>query len=423
MEADMDNRLKIGFIGAGALATTLSIAFKQRGFPIVAVSSRGYESARTMADLLDGCRAVTDNQKVADNADLVFIATPDDIIPAVASQIRWHKGQSVVHCSGADSIDILNPARQAGAYTGVFHPLQTFAAMMQENLKGITFALEAGEPLLTLLKEMSEMLGGHWIELKAKDRVLYHAAAVFACNYLVTLTSIAVKLWGNIDVPQYKAIQALLPLMRGTLNNIEATGVMQSLTGRLPRRYGDHKKISGGSRCHRPRADAPVQGAWYQHHPRCAGKRQAGYQASQGDGRYTRIFNTTNGETEMRTMMKSKIHRARVTGLDINYEGSITIDRKLMQEADILPYEQVHILNINNGARFSTYAIEGESGSGQICLNGASARLACKGDIIIILTYSQVEENEAADFTPTIVHVDRNNEITGIKHTIESLSL
>jgi aspartate 1-decarboxylase len=122
-------------------------------------------------------------------------------------------------------------------------------------------------------------------------------------------------------------------------------------------------------------------------------------------------------------MMKSKIHRARVTGLDINYEGSITIDRKLMQEADILPYEQVHILNINNGARFSTYAIEGESGSGQICLNGASARLACKGDIIIILTYSQVEENEAADFTPTIVHVDRNNEITGIKHTIESLSL
>jgi aspartate 1-decarboxylase len=125
----------------------------------------------------------------------------------------------------------------------------------------------------------------------------------------------------------------------------------------------------------------------------------------------------------MRTMMKSKIHRARVTGLNINYEGSITIDRKLMQEADILPYEQVHILNINNGARFSTYAIEGESGSGQICLNGASARLACKGDIIIILTYSQVEENEAADFTPTIVHVDRNNEITGIKHTIESLSL
>ncbi len=231
----MDNKFKLGFIGAGALATTLSIAFKQRGFTIVAVSSRGYESAKSLAHLLEGCRAVPDNQEVADSADLVFIATPDDVIPVVAAQTRWHKGQMVIHCSGADTIDILSPARQAGAYTGVFHPLQTFAAMMQENLQGITFALEAGEPLLTSLKEMAEMLGGQWIQLKSKDRVLYHAAAVFASNYLITLTSIAVKLWGNIDVPQYKAVQALLPLMRGTLNNIESTGVIQSLTGPIAR--------------------------------------------------------------------------------------------------------------------------------------------------------------------------------------------
>ena len=124
----------------------------------------------------------------------------------------------------------------------------------------------------------------------------------------------------------------------------------------------------------------------------------------------------------MRTMMKSKIHRARVTNLNLDYEGSITIDRSLMQAADILPYEQVHILNINNGARFSTYAIEGEADSGQICLNGASARLVCKGDIIIIITYSQVAENDAADFSPTVVHVNRKNEITSVRHTIESLS-
>ena len=125
----------------------------------------------------------------------------------------------------------------------------------------------------------------------------------------------------------------------------------------------------------------------------------------------------------MRTMMKSKIHRARVTDLNINYEGSITIDKTLMQEADILPYEQVHILNINNGARFTTYAIEGEKDSGQICLNGAAARLTCKGDIVIILTYCQVEEREAVGFTPTVVYVNKNNEITGIKHTIESMPL
>ncbi|MFA7352497.1 MAG: aspartate 1-decarboxylase [Dehalococcoidales bacterium] len=120
-------------------------------------------------------------------------------------------------------------------------------------------------------------------------------------------------------------------------------------------------------------------------------------------------------------MMKSKIHRARVTDLNIDYEGSITIDENLMQAADILPYEQVHVLNVNNGERFLTYAIKGEAGSGQVCLNGAAARLVCKGDIIIILTYSQVAEDDAEDFSPTLVYVNKRNEITSIKHTIESL--
>lgn len=119
--------------------------------------------------------------------------------------------------------------------------------------------------------------------------------------------------------------------------------------------------------------------------------------------------------------MKSKIHRARVTDLNIDYEGSITIDENLMRAADILPYEQVHVLNVNNGERFLTYAIKGEAGSGQVCLNGAAARLVCKGDIIIILTYSQVAEDDAEDFSPTLVYVNKRNEITSIKHTIESL--
>jgi aspartate 1-decarboxylase len=108
-------------------------------------------------------------------------------------------------------------------------------------------------------------------------------------------------------------------------------------------------------------------------------------------------------------MLKSKIHRATVTDANINYEGSITIDRKLMEAADILPYEQVHVLNINNGARFTTYAIEGAPDSGEICLNGAAARLAVKGDLVIILTYTQVPEENINDFHPRIVHVNENN--------------
>jgi len=113
----------------------------------------------------------------------------------------------------------------------------------------------------------------------------------------------------------------------------------------------------------------------------------------------------------MRIMLKSKIHRAHVTDGNIDYEGSITIDKKLMAEADILPYEQVQVLNINNGARFSTYAIEGQVGSGEICLNGAAARLAVKGDTVIILSYCHVSDEEAYNITPKLVYVDAKNAI------------
>ena len=114
----------------------------------------------------------------------------------------------------------------------------------------------------------------------------------------------------------------------------------------------------------------------------------------------------------MRIMLKSKIHRARVTDLNINYEGSVTIDKSLMKEADILPYEQVQVVNLNNGVRFTSYAIEGERGSGKICLNGAAARLAAIGDIVIILAYCHIEDNEARNFIPKLVHVNTENAIT-----------
>jgi len=113
----------------------------------------------------------------------------------------------------------------------------------------------------------------------------------------------------------------------------------------------------------------------------------------------------------MRTMLKSKIHRARVTQVDLDYEGSITIDRSLMEASDILPFERVEVLDVNNGARFSTYAIEGEADSGNIGINGAAARLVAKGDIVIILSYCQVPEDDAVNMTPKIVRVDSRNRV------------
>ena len=123
----------------------------------------------------------------------------------------------------------------------------------------------------------------------------------------------------------------------------------------------------------------------------------------------------------MRVMLKSKIHRARVTYTNIDYEGSITIDKKLMEAADILPYEQVHGLNINNGARFITYAIEGAKS--EICVNGAAARLVVKGDIVIILAYCHINDDETNDFTPKLVYVDERNTIAGTERKFEITTL
>ncbi len=117
----------------------------------------------------------------------------------------------------------------------------------------------------------------------------------------------------------------------------------------------------------------------------------------------------------MRTVLKSKIHRARVTDANLDYEGSISIDRLLMEAADILPYEMVHVLNVNNGARLQTYAIEGEKGSGEVCINGPAARLVSRGDTVIILSYAVVGDEEARSIEPKLVYVNEQNAIVPSK--------
>ncbi len=120
----------------------------------------------------------------------------------------------------------------------------------------------------------------------------------------------------------------------------------------------------------------------------------------------------------MRTMLKSKIHRATVTFADVNYEGSITLDPILMEAADILAFEQVQVLDITNGARLTTYAIEGTPDSGDVIINGAAAHLVAPGDIVIILSYTAVAQNEACSHKPTLIYVDADNRITGIAEEI-----
>jgi aspartate 1-decarboxylase len=122
-----------------------------------------------------------------------------------------------------------------------------------------------------------------------------------------------------------------------------------------------------------------------------------------------------------RTMLKSKIHRATITGSDLHYVGSITIDQDLLDAADIREHEQVHVVDVHNGARFETYTISGERGSGEICINGAAARLVHNGDTIIVISYAEYSEEELDSYVPRVVHVNKDNEIVITDATVREL--
>ena len=119
----------------------------------------------------------------------------------------------------------------------------------------------------------------------------------------------------------------------------------------------------------------------------------------------------------MRSMLKSKLHRATVTQADVDYEGSLTLDRLLLEAADVLPYEDVHVWNVTRGTRFRTYAMEGDAGSGVVCVNGAAAHLATPGDVIIVATYVLLDDEAARHFRPRIVLLAPNNRIKDAAYT------
>jgi aspartate 1-decarboxylase len=122
-----------------------------------------------------------------------------------------------------------------------------------------------------------------------------------------------------------------------------------------------------------------------------------------------------------RTMLKSKIHRATVTDCDLHYVGSITIDPDLLEAADILEHEMVHVLDIDNGARFETYTIAGERGSGEVTINGAAARLVHTGDTVIVVSYAEYDEEEAASHEARVVHVDERNRIVDVNGAVREV--
>lgn len=224
--------MRIALVGAGRVARALVLALDRAGLPVVAVGSRHPERL-SAASYPQPCTP----QQAVDQADLVLLTVADDAIAPVAAALRWRTGQAVVHCSGATEVAALAPAAQAGAHTGGFHPLQIFSDPEQaaHRLAGSTAAIEAGPALMPTLRALAAVLGMPATVLPPGMRVRYHVAAGYAASFLLPVLQEAVALWASFGVDEADALQALLPLSRGTLDAVQARGLAGAVSGPIAR--------------------------------------------------------------------------------------------------------------------------------------------------------------------------------------------
>lgn len=218
-------KLSLGFIGAGRVGTGLAMNFARSGYRVVAVASRGVVSARRLARRIPGTRAVSSPQEVADQSDLVFLTVSDDAIESVASSVRWRAGSACVHCSGAGDVDLLRKAATEGALVGGFHPLRMFGEPGKSvDMRGCAVAVTGPKALASELERLARAIRARPLWLPQGGRALYHAAANFSGAFVVALIGETIALWKTLGIAEKDAMRALLPLLRGSVDNVEKLG-------------------------------------------------------------------------------------------------------------------------------------------------------------------------------------------------------
>ena len=229
-------KLRLGFVGAGRVGTGLATGFAHAAMDVVAIASRKIASAQKLAKRVPRAR-VCAAQEVADRADIVFLTVPDDAIEAVASGIKWRAGSACVHCSGAAELDALKKAVADGALAGGFHPLHMFGATGEPPgaLAGSAIALAGPDALVKKLERLARALDAKPLRLPEGGRALYHAAANFSGAFVVALMQETIALWGKLGVAEGAALAALLPLLRGTADNVEKLGAAGGLGSAVAR--------------------------------------------------------------------------------------------------------------------------------------------------------------------------------------------
>lgn len=241
---------KVAIVGAGVVGTALASLLKEKGYEICGMASRGEESLKKAAAIVGSeVRTTTTPEEITPEADVVFITTSDGAIKEVCDGIAgkggFHPEQIVVHTSGALPSTILASAQEQGALIASVHPLQSFADAKEavKILPASIFNLEGDPAAIPILTKLVQELGGKPLAIDTEGKPLYHAAAVVACNLFVTLVYLSYRLFEAIDISEDDAAQALLPLIKGTVNNIERLGPVQALTGPIAR--GDAGVIKG----------------------------------------------------------------------------------------------------------------------------------------------------------------------------------
>jgi predicted short-subunit dehydrogenase-like oxidoreductase (DUF2520 family) len=234
-------------VGCGKVGKALGKHLQAAGYPLAGISTQSMASAEQSAQALGTKNFSANASEISGTADIVFITTPDGVIEDVCSQLTRDKGFKkdavVLHCSGAHPSTILSSAREADAHIGSMHPLQSFSADSSGNtFDGIVISVEGDEKAVTIASQMADDLGANCLTIKTDNKVLYHAAAVVACNYLVSLQDAAFKLMEEAGINEKDVFTVLYPLISGTLSNIEKSGTVKALTGPIAR--GDSETIT-----------------------------------------------------------------------------------------------------------------------------------------------------------------------------------
>lgn len=232
--------VRVGIIGAGVVGTAVGAILADRGYEVTGVYDILPESTDSLT-ARTGARVCFDPQSVSRSADVLFITTSDGAIEGVAREISEHQGffsgQIVAHMSGALTSDVLRSAKDMGAVCVSMHPMQSFASVDRaiQNLSGSIFSIEGDLAAYDIISKVVHDLGGDYFFIDGKSKPLYHAGACVVSNYLVTLIEFGLQFLEASGLPRAKALKAFMPLIEGTISNVERIGIPKALTGPISR--------------------------------------------------------------------------------------------------------------------------------------------------------------------------------------------